>query len=90
TAGITAPVGALSVRVEFGADAGELLSGYIAKLDKALAAKEKAAAGKRGRLSNAKYVTGAPADKVQETRDMLAQDEAEIAKIQTTLSELRG
>ena len=50
--------------------------------------KEKGAAGKRGRLSNEKYVNNAPADKVQETRDMLAADEAEIAAIKTAIAEL--
>ncbi|NRA39605.1 MAG: valine--tRNA ligase, partial [Planctomycetes bacterium] len=64
------------------------LDAFREKLEKQLESKEKVAAGKRGRLSNEKYVNGAPADKVQETRDMLAQDEAEIEKIKASLAEL--
>ena len=64
------------------------LDAFRSKLEKQLEAKEKAANGKRGRLSNEKYVNNAPADKVQETRDMLAQDEAEIEKIKASLAEL--
>ena len=64
------------------------LDAFRSKLEKQLEAKEKAANGKRGRLSNDKYINNAPADKVQETRDMLAQDEAEIEKIKASLAEL--
>jgi valyl-tRNA synthetase len=63
------------------------LSAYRGQLEKQLAAKEKAAAGKRGRLANPGYVNNAPADKVQETRDMLAADEAEIEKLKATIAE---
>ncbi len=64
------------------------LDAYRSKIEKQIEAKEKAAAGKRGRLSNEKYVNNAPADKVQETRDMLAADEAEIEKLKASLQEL--
>ncbi|MDA3960859.1 MAG: valine--tRNA ligase [Planctomycetota bacterium] len=84
--GVARPVGDLSVFLPFSGDMREQLAGYVTKLEKELAAKEKSTAGKRGRLSNDKYVNGAPADKVQETRDMLAAEEAEIAKIKQTLA----
>lgn len=64
------------------------LDQYRSQLEKQLAGKEKAAAGKRGRLANEKYVNNAPPEKVQETRDMLAEDEAEIAKLQAAIDEL--
>jgi valyl-tRNA synthetase len=64
------------------------LEAFKAQLEKQLAAKEKAAAGKRGRLANQGYVSKAPPEKVQETRDMLADDEAEIAKLQATIAGL--
>ncbi|TVR11918.1 MAG: valine--tRNA ligase [Planctomycetota bacterium] len=60
---------------------------YLSNLGKQLAAKEKSAAGKRQRLANPGYVNKAPADKVQETRDLLAQDEAEIHRLQATIDE---
>ncbi len=63
------------------------LEAFRTGIEKQISAKEKAAAGKRGRLSNEKYVNNAPADKVQETRDMLADDEAEVEKLKATLAE---
>ncbi|TVR44073.1 MAG: valine--tRNA ligase [Planctomycetota bacterium] len=63
------------------------LAAYRAGLEKQLAAKEQAAQGKRGRLANPGYVNKAPAEKVQETRDLLAADEAEIAKLRQTIAE---
>ena len=82
-------VGASRLRVLLEGDQAELLTAYVAKLEKQLAAKEKSAAGKRGRLSNERYVNNAPADKVQETRDMLAAEETEIAQLQASIDSLR-
>ncbi len=83
---ISEVVGAITVHVQL---AGVVdLDAMRAKLDKQLQAKEKAAAGKRGRLNNEQYLNGAPPEKVQETRDMLAQDETEIAKLQAAINEL--
>jgi len=88
TPGITRPVGDLAVRLAFDGEIREQLGGFAKKLAKQLAGKEKAAAGKRARLDNPKYVDNAPPDKVQETRDLLAADEAEIAKLRETLATL--
>jgi valyl-tRNA synthetase len=85
---VSAAVGDTAVRVQFSGDIKDQLGGFIKRLEKQLQAKEKGAAGKRGRLSNEKYLAGAPPEKVQETRDMLAQDEAEIAQLQATLAAL--
>ncbi|MFW5882352.1 MAG: valine--tRNA ligase [Planctomycetota bacterium] len=88
TRGLTAVVGTISMRVEFTGEQEELLTGYRARLEKQLAAKQKAAKGKQARLDNPGYVNKAPAAKVQETRDLLAADEAEIAKLQATIAGL--
>ena len=89
-AGIDTVVGDLALRIAMTGELADQLAGYKAKLAKQLAGKQKAAAGKRGRLSNTKYTDNAPPDKVQETRDMLAQDEAEIAKLEATIAALGG
>jgi valyl-tRNA synthetase len=57
------------------------------RLAKQLDAKQKSAAGKRSRLDNPKYTDNAPPEKVQETKDLLAADEAEIAKLEATLAD---
>ena len=86
--GMTTAVGDLAVRIAFTGDLRDQLAGYRQKLDKQLAGKRKAADGKRSRLANPKYVDNAPPDKVQETRELLAQDEAEIVKLEATLAAL--
>jgi valyl-tRNA synthetase len=88
TKGITTVVGMAKVRIEFTGAQEELLGTYKAKLAKQLAGKHKAAKGKQARLANPGYVNNAPAEKVQETRDLLARDEAEIAKLEETIAAL--
>lgn len=89
-AGVTAVVGATRLRIELGAGQAQVLATYKAKLAKQLDARRKSAEGKRGRLGNEKYVSGAAPEKVQETRDLLAQDEAAIASMEATLAGLAG
>ena len=87
--GIDAVVGASRLRVIIADDQAELLTAYLGKLEKQLKQKEQSANGKRGRLSNERYVNNAPPEKVQETRDMLAAEEAEIAQLQASIAALQ-
>lgn len=59
-----------------------------ARLEGVIEQKQKQAAGFNGKLSNDGYVNGAPAHLVQETRDMLAGAEADIAAAQAALDGL--
>ena len=88
--GITTVVGCCTVQVEIDDQPAEIISAYKTRLAKQLMARQQAAAGKRGRLANPGYCAKAPPDKVQETRDLLAQDEAEIAQLQAVLDQLGG
>jgi valyl-tRNA synthetase len=58
------------------------------RLNKLIEQKSKQAAGFRGKLSNDGYVNGAPPHLVQETRDMLALAEADLAAAKASLDGL--
>ncbi len=88
------PAGAIPLAVE-GAEL--LLSGVVdevdveaerARLEGLVAEKEKAIAGYRGRLDNPGYVNNAPAPVVQETRDRLAEAEADLQAARQALEAL--
>jgi valyl-tRNA synthetase len=74
--------------IPFAFEGGEvLLSGLVdqvdvasekARLSKLIAEKSRAVEGFRGKLSNQGYLSKAPADKVEETRRLLAQAEADL------------
>jgi len=89
----TMPKGALTVAVE-GATFGIPLEGLIDieaekdRLEKGLQKLLKDLGGLRGRLSNPKFVESAPADVVEETRDLVAAKEAEEAQLKTALDRL--
>ncbi|MEM9911330.1 MAG: valine--tRNA ligase [Pseudomonadota bacterium] len=59
-----------------------------ARLEKTLGKLEKELGGLRGRLKNPKFVESAPEDVVEETRENLAQREAEESKLREALSRL--
>ena len=59
-----------------------------ARLEGVVEQKSKQVAGFKGKLSNDGYVNGAPAHLVQETRDMLAAAEADLAAAQASLDGL--
>jgi valyl-tRNA synthetase len=58
------------------------------RLEKAVAKLNKELGGLRGRLGNPKFIESAPADVVEETRELLAQKEAEAQRLQTALERL--
>lgn len=57
------------------------VSEYNQRLTKQLEARQRSAADKKAKLSNPGYVTKAKPSTVQETRDLLAEDEAEISNL---------
>ena len=59
-----------------------------ARLEEVIAQKTKQIGGFRGKLSNDGYVNGAPPHLVQETRDMLAAVEADLAAAKASLERL--
>ncbi|HWB20589.1 MAG TPA: class I tRNA ligase family protein [Phycisphaerales bacterium] len=59
------------------------------RLAKVIAEKERAVSGFSAKLSNAGYVSKAPADKVQETRDMLAKAQADLDAARSALAALQ-
>ncbi len=59
-----------------------------ARLEDVIAQKTKQIGGFRGKLSNDGYVNGAPPHLVQETRDMLAAAEADLAAAEASLERL--
>jgi valyl-tRNA synthetase len=88
------PAGAIPLAFE-GAEL--LLSGIVDAVDvgaererlgQLVAEKEKAIRGYRGKLDNAGYVAKAPADVVQETRDRLAEAEADLEAARQALGAL--
>ncbi|MBA3685990.1 MAG: valine--tRNA ligase [Planctomycetes bacterium] len=85
-AAVTSVVGALKVHVS--------LEGQVdlAKLKDQLTKRtqqlEKSIAGKQGRLGNADYIARAPAAQVEETKAMLAKEQAEVVTIRETLAGL--
>jgi valyl-tRNA synthetase len=93
-AGEARPQGA----IPFGFEGREiLLSGLVdaldvaaekARLTKVIAEKERAVAGFRGKLSNEGYVSKAPPEKVEETRKMLAQAEADLEAARKAIQSL--
>jgi valyl-tRNA synthetase len=58
------------------------------QITKRIAALEKSISGKQGRLGNADYIARAPAAQVEETRGMLAKEEAELVNLRDTLAGL--
>jgi valyl-tRNA synthetase len=87
------PKGTLTVATE-GATFGIPLEGLIDiaaekdRLSKALDKLMKELGGLRGRLSNPKFVEGAPEDVVDETRELLATKEEEEAQLKSALDRL--
>ena len=61
----------------------------IARLEKTLGKLAKELGGLRGRLGNPKFIDSAPEEVVEETKDNLAQREAEEAKLQEALTRLK-
>jgi valyl-tRNA synthetase len=64
------------------------VSAEKARLQKTLEKLGKDMGGLRGRLSNPKFVESAPEEVVEETREMLAEKEAEAARLATALARL--
>ena len=58
------------------------------RLSKLMAEKEKASAGYKAKLANPGYVGKAPPEKVEETRQLLAQAEADLAAAKKALESL--
>ncbi len=58
------------------------------QLAKRSAATEKSIAGKEGRLGNADYIARAPAQQVEETRELLAKERVELGNLRETLAGL--
>ncbi|MDO9525640.1 MAG: valine--tRNA ligase [Gemmobacter sp.] len=89
----TAPKGAITLPVDGGGFALPLagvidVAGEKARLEKALAKLDKDMGGLRGRLSNPKFVASAAEDVVEETRDTLARQEEDAAKLRIALARL--
>jgi len=88
-----APKGSATIAVEGGTFALPL-QGLIdveaekARLEKTLARLGKEMGGLKGRLSNPKFVESAPGEVVEETRDLVAQKEAEAGRLETALARL--
>ncbi|MBL9147302.1 MAG: valine--tRNA ligase [Phycisphaerae bacterium] len=61
-----------------------------ARLTKVIAERERQIAGFRGKLDNAGYVAKAPPEKVEETRQLLASAEADLAAARRLLAALAG
>ena len=86
--------------IPFAFEGGEVLvSGLVDALDldaerqrltKLIAEKEKAVAGFRGRLANEGYISKAPPEKVEETRQVLAQAQADLDAARQALQSLSG
>jgi|SRR5579883_914220 len=60
------------------------------RLEKQLADKRKALDGVKAKLANEKFVSGAPADVVQQQREMLADIEKQIAALEENLKDLQS
>jgi valyl-tRNA synthetase len=89
----TAPKGAITIAVEGGSFALPLegvidIDAEKARLSKTLEKLGKDIGGLRGRLTNPKFVASAPEEIIEETRENLALNEAEAAKLQAALSRL--
>ena len=85
-AAVTTVVGSLQVHVslEGHVDLGKLRD----QLEKRSAQLDKSIAGKQSRLSSADYLARAPAQQVEETRQMLEKEQGEAATIKETLAGL--
>ena len=88
-----APKGSVTIPVEGGSFALPLegvidIEAEKARLSKTLEKLGKDIGGLRGRLSNPKFVASAPDEIIEETRENLALNEAEAAKLQAALSRL--
>jgi valyl-tRNA synthetase len=59
-----------------------------ARLSKTLDKLAKDMGGLKGRLSNPRFVDSAPEEVIEETREMLAEKEAEAARLETALARL--
>ncbi len=89
----TAPKGAITVPVDGGAFALPLegvidIGAEKARLSKTLEKSEKDIASLKGRLSNPKFVASAPEEIIIETRDNLALNEEEAARLKAALTRL--
>jgi valyl-tRNA synthetase len=87
------PKGAVTVPVEGGTFALPLadvidVAGEQARLEKTLNKLAKDLGGLRGRLGNPKFVSSAPEEVIEETRDLLAQKEDEEARVTAALKRL--
>jgi valyl-tRNA synthetase len=60
------------------------------RLEKQIEAKRKSLEGTKAKLANEKFVSSAPAEVVQQQRDMAADIEKQIAAMEANLAELRG
>ncbi len=93
TAADAAPKGSATIPVEGGTFALPL-AGLIdvtaekARLEKAVQKLAKDLGGLRGRLNNPQFLESAPADVVEETRELLAQKEEEEGRLNTALARL--
>jgi valyl-tRNA synthetase len=94
--GLAAASGAIPLAFEGGE---VLLSGLVdavdasaerARLTKVIEEKHRAIAGFKGKLSNAGYVNKAPAERVEKTRQLLAQAEADAAAAARALQSLNA
>ncbi|MCC6304859.1 MAG: valine--tRNA ligase [Rhodobacteraceae bacterium] len=87
------PQGAVTIAVEGGLFALPLagvvdIAAEKARLAATVARLERDMAGLRGRLGNPKFVSSAPEEVVEETRDKLAQGEVEAARLRAALARL--
>ena len=87
------PKGAVTVPVEGGTFALPLadvidVAGEQSRLEKTLSKLAKDLGGLRGRLGNPKFVSSAPEEVIEETRDLLAQKEDEEARVTAALKRL--
>ncbi|MFN0114055.1 MAG: valine--tRNA ligase [Paracoccaceae bacterium] len=87
--------GSLTIPVEGGLFALPLagvidIAAEKARLSKTLEKLDKDIAGLGGRLSNPRFVASAPEEVVEDTREQLAQAEAEAAKLRAALARLAG
>jgi valyl-tRNA synthetase len=62
----------------------------VTRLEKQLEAKRKSLEGTKSKLANEKFVSGAPAEVVQQQRDLQADIEKQIATLEENLKDLRS
>ncbi len=91
----TLPEGSVTIPADGGTFALPLadvidIQAEMARLEKSLQKLDQELGGLRGRLSNPKFVAGAPAEVVEDTRTNLAAREEEEAKLSAALDRLRA